>query len=46
MEMRYECIGCQIKFKAIKKREGYIPVCPKCYADYRVFELAEDTNKC
>ncbi|MEK5323344.1 hypothetical protein [Aeribacillus sp. FSL M8-0254] len=39
--MKFECTNCEIEFYANLKDNGFLPDCPKCGVDYRVYELEE-----
>jgi DNA-directed RNA polymerase subunit RPC12/RpoP len=36
---KWECTDCNIKFEAPLKENGFLPDCPYCGIDYRVFEI-------
>ncbi|MEB5480931.1 hypothetical protein P8825_15300 [Shouchella clausii] len=40
--LTFECTECDIEFKASLKSNGFLPDCPSCGIDYRVFEIKED----
>lgn len=42
--MKFECIDCDVVFTAEFKENGYLPDCPKCGIDYRVYTLEEETE--
>lgn len=37
----FECTECDIEFKS-SKVDGWLPKCPKCNCDYRVFEVGKE----
>lgn len=43
----WECVKCEededeeMRFQATKTAQGFIPCCPKCHKDYRVFEVKD-----
>jgi len=39
--MKFECTECEIEFIAKLKADGFLPECPRCGIDYRVFEVEE-----
>jgi DNA-directed RNA polymerase subunit RPC12/RpoP len=40
-EKLYECTQCEIEFRSKLKDNGFLPDCPECGIDYRVFEVEE-----
>lgn len=36
---KWECTDCECEFEATLKEDGYLPDCPECGIDYRVYEL-------
>lgn len=43
--MNFECTSCEIEFIAEKDANGFLPKCPKCGIDYRVFEVEEEADE-
>lgn len=41
-QKKFECTDCMIEFYANYDDEGYLPDCPECGIDYRVFEMKEE----
>lgn len=39
--MKFECTACETEFNATLKEDGFLPDCPRCHIDYRVFEIKE-----
>lgn len=38
---KWDCTACGIEFEAPKKENEFLPDCPSCKIDYRVFELKD-----
>lgn len=36
---KWECTDCDIEFEAPLKENNFLPDCPRCKIDYRVFEI-------